>query len=585
MKEEIERVHFLRVLVNNLISASRKAEGAWGARALGQLLMQTYPELGVLRDDILGTETHPGSVLSVIWLYSQSKNAQSYLSILFWLVLPRLKQKKVAEYLPKLLDDIISSLGKGQSAAVTPAQISGLIFNVSDAKLSKPTQKKLTEFFNSLREHLKPDSTWLPLLLGHLSGGRQHLSLPLVIHAVEASPAKATQVLKEQANENRLQVKFVLDSLPDSTLGSKHRKIVEAALEQPMASSEEIKREAKPTSGAGDACCAKKSACGTLAPSCAIFGLFKHVLRFLMLVGIASQFQVTRPYYETYAQPYYNAYMKDTVEGVIMPKYDEFVDPHVQNFVIPTYNTYVAPHVAEGMVLYNKHAAPKVKELKQTVLELYMVHLAPQINTAAKQAGPAVEQFKTEANKLFKTAMSKAADLKSTWGEKADATVTLIQKKTEEYGTAARKWLESSAASASEWAAKQNAKETAVAYLEIGRETALTYLTLGQGKAAELYEFVLVASADQREFLKAKSVVALAFLSEKFEVVRQLAVSYEVDTLFGKVFEGLGRTVIWIGELVGELAEMRWCCASNRLYRLKDLAVDVSKNVYEKFSK
>ena len=48
-------VKFLRVLVNNLISASRKAEGAWGARALGQLLMQTYPQLGVLREDILGT--------------------------------------------------------------------------------------------------------------------------------------------------------------------------------------------------------------------------------------------------------------------------------------------------------------------------------------------------------------------------------------------------------------------------------------------------------------------------------------------------------------------------------------------------
>ena len=87
-----------------------------------------------------------------------------------------------------------------------------------------------------------------------------------------------------------------------------------------------------------------------------------------------------------------------------------------------------------------------------------------------------------------------AADLKSTWGEKADVTVTLIQKKTEEYGSAARKWLESSAASASEWAANQNMKETAAAYLEIGRETALTYLTLGQAKASELYEFVLVAS-------------------------------------------------------------------------------------------
>ena len=40
----------------------------------------------------------------------------------------------------QLLDDIISSLGKGQTVAVTAAQISTLIFNVSDAKLSKPTQ-------------------------------------------------------------------------------------------------------------------------------------------------------------------------------------------------------------------------------------------------------------------------------------------------------------------------------------------------------------------------------------------------------------------------------------------------------------
>ena len=55
MKNHEEREKFLRVLVNNLISASRRAEGAWGARALGQILLQNYPELGVLKSDILGT--------------------------------------------------------------------------------------------------------------------------------------------------------------------------------------------------------------------------------------------------------------------------------------------------------------------------------------------------------------------------------------------------------------------------------------------------------------------------------------------------------------------------------------------------
>ena len=52
-------------------------------------------------------ETHPGAVLSVLWLFSQVKNLDSLMCNLFQHVLPRLKQKRVAEYLPKV---IISSI-------------------------------------------------------------------------------------------------------------------------------------------------------------------------------------------------------------------------------------------------------------------------------------------------------------------------------------------------------------------------------------------------------------------------------------------------------------------------------------------
>lgn len=53
-----QRSQFGIVLLNNLLSSTRKADGAWGARAMGQLLIRYYPKMGVLTDDILGTGKH-----------------------------------------------------------------------------------------------------------------------------------------------------------------------------------------------------------------------------------------------------------------------------------------------------------------------------------------------------------------------------------------------------------------------------------------------------------------------------------------------------------------------------------------------
>ena len=38
-----------------IIKLFRQAENAWGARAMGQLLMKMYPELSCVQADVLGT--------------------------------------------------------------------------------------------------------------------------------------------------------------------------------------------------------------------------------------------------------------------------------------------------------------------------------------------------------------------------------------------------------------------------------------------------------------------------------------------------------------------------------------------------
>ena len=48
------------------------------------------------------SETHPGAVMSVLWMIGQVKEFEPLMASLFWLVLPKLKQKKVAEYLPQV---------------------------------------------------------------------------------------------------------------------------------------------------------------------------------------------------------------------------------------------------------------------------------------------------------------------------------------------------------------------------------------------------------------------------------------------------------------------------------------------------
>lgn len=71
-------------------------------------------------------------------MFTRVKEFKSLMSVLFWLVLPRLKQKKIAEYLPKLLGDIELSIKNQGQVNFSKSHIAHLVFCLDDTKLTKP---------------------------------------------------------------------------------------------------------------------------------------------------------------------------------------------------------------------------------------------------------------------------------------------------------------------------------------------------------------------------------------------------------------------------------------------------------------
>ena len=58
-----------------------------------------------------------------------------------------------------------------------------------------------------------------------------------------------------------------------------------------------------------------------------------------------------------------------------------------------------------------------------------------------------------------------------------------------------------------------------------------------------------------------KSAVGLEIAGAKLGDVNELLKKHDLDKVLSGSFEALGRSVIWTGDLIGELAEARWCCA------------------------
>ena len=76
------------------------------------MLVRKYPKVADISEDVLGTETHPGAVLSIIFMLFESTEPSALFSVLENLVYSRLKKvaemktldmKKVAEVLQKVI--------------------------------------------------------------------------------------------------------------------------------------------------------------------------------------------------------------------------------------------------------------------------------------------------------------------------------------------------------------------------------------------------------------------------------------------------------------------------------------------------
>ena len=67
------------------------------------MLVRKYPKVADISEDVLGTETHPGAVLSIIFMLFESTDPKALFSVLESLVYSRLNMKKVAEVLSKVI--------------------------------------------------------------------------------------------------------------------------------------------------------------------------------------------------------------------------------------------------------------------------------------------------------------------------------------------------------------------------------------------------------------------------------------------------------------------------------------------------
>lgn len=210
---------------------------------------------------------------------------------------------------------------------------------------------------------------------------------------------------------SRLQVQYVLDSVPESTLSSKYRSIVEKSLTEPVTATT-TKSKAKSPAKAQKT---SQAICGKVDDSsCFLLRLPTYIMYFLLLTSLSSQFECTRPLYNqhfkvasfhrsnlTPFKQYYDAY--------IIPKYDAYVDPHVQEFVLPAYRQYGQPQVNKLQKFYTAHGQPQVEKLQK----LYNAHLKDHVDTTItslneqvqKHVVPTVQNVQKELEPYLNNAM------------------------------------------------------------------------------------------------------------------------------------------------------------------------------------
>lgn len=95
--------------------------------------------------------------------------------------------------------------------------------------------------------------------------------------------------------------------------------------------------------------------------------------------------------------------------------------------------------------------------------------------------------------------------------------------------------------------------------------TKILSLTLFQSENIEEYrQQASIKLTEAQSFVLERFETAILVIQKQVPVVHEFLLEYNLDKIFTNIFEGIGRSVLWTGDLIGKLAAGRFCCAQVR---------------------
>ncbi|CAG5090309.1 Oidioi.mRNA.OKI2018_I69.PAR.g12549.t1.cds [Oikopleura dioica] len=276
---------------------------------------------------------------------------------------------------------------------------------------------------------------------------------------------------------------------------------------------------------------------------------------FLLFTSLSSQFECTRPIYNQHFKQYYDAY--------VIPKYDEYVDPHVQEFVIPAYKQYGEPQIAQLQKLYAAHGQPQLEKL----IKLYDTHLKDHVDKTITSLN---EQVQTH---VVPTVQNVQKELEPFFNNAVKNGTVLVKQLREQANVLAENWGV---------VCEQGIADMRVQidkYSALARDETLKGLAKVQRASKEYANAALVNTEEYRQqasvkFAEVQSIVyervetTIAIIQKQLPIIHEFLLEYNIDKIFSNIFEGIGRSIVWTGDLIGKVAAGRFCCAQSQIARL-----------------
>ena len=72
--------------------------------------------------------------------------------------------------------------------------------------------------------------------------------------------------------------------------------------------------------------------------------------------------------------------------------------------------------------------------------------------------------------------------------------------------------------------------------------------------------------AEVQSFVYERVQTAILVIQKQIPIVHEFLLEYNLDKIFTNIFEGIGRSMLWTGDLIGKIAAGRFCCAQVQIF-------------------